>query len=717
MAEENTSISLPFRPRARILQLLGDELIGSPRLAVFELVKNAYDADATKVEISINGLRTKNPTISVVDDGTGMDLKTITDIWLVPAHEHKGLDRAALKRTRKQRLPLGEKGVGRFAVHKLGDRITMVSRKSRHKECVVVIDWRELISKEFLEDAKVTVYEREPEVFTDGQTGTAILIRDLREKEWTRGEVRRLLRQITSITSPFGNVSDEFSAELQVPDFPEWVSDVPDMGTLLDRAPWHFSFSLEDGVFEWTYRFRGVPGLKVEPREVESQGLSLQMVRTASYDEFGEPIATGKKQKLTADASTTEGIGPVSGEFFVFDRDKEIFERLGDVKLLKSILDDQGGVRVYRDGIRVYNYGEKGDDWLGLDLRRVNAPTRNISRNIILGYIELNLEDSPDLIEKTNREGFVENDAYHRLQELVMGAMAQLEIERKIDKDRVRSLTQKHRDEETKGIRKPITELRDGLKRHRLEGELGPLVDRIERDYEQMRESMLRAGISGTSLALVFHEVERGVRVLHNALMAGGEPAQLEVQARELVRVLDGFSELLRKGAKGPNSLTKLIREARNINRVRFRAHNIRLVCPAIEDGAPDVTAVFSFGLALGAMSNLIDNAIHWVQMRWGEEEMDGPSPRAIYINITEDLGTGPTIVVADTGPGFQDLPEDVVRPFFTRRAEGMGLGLYYANLTMQLNDGELVFPDRHDADVPDEFDGAVIGLAFKGIE
>jgi hypothetical protein len=683
---------------------------------VFELVKNSYDADAARVDISINGLRTSNPTITVEDDGTGMDLKTIRDIWLVPAHEHKGLDRAALRRTEKHRLPLGEKGVGRFAVHKLGDRITMITRKARHKECVVRIDWRELISKEFLSDATVTVTEREPEVFLKGATGTRIVISDLREKDWTRGEVRRLLRQITSITSPFSRVSDEFDAKLSIPDYPEWITDVPDMGTLLSRAPWHFSFTLKDGAFRWKYTFRGIPGLRIETREVDSQGLPLQMVETRIYDDLGDPISSGKK-KLTADASTSVGIGPVEGEFFVFDRDKEIFERLGDAKMLKSILDDQGGVRVYRDGIRVYNYGERGDDWLGLDLRRVNAPTRNISRNIIMGYVGINLEQSKGLIEKTNREGFVENETYQRFQQVVMGAIAQLEIERKLDKDRIRALTQKKSDEETRGIRKPIEELRQGLKKHKLESELGPVVDRIERDYNQMRESMLRAGISGTSLALVFHEVERGVRVLHHALMEGDEPAQLEVQARELVRVLDGFSELLRKGAKGPNSLTKLIREARNINRVRFRAHNIRLVCPAIEDGAPDVMAVFSFGLALGAMSNLIDNAIHWVQMRWGEEEIKGPSPRAIYINITEDIADGPAIVVADTGPGFQDLPEDVVRPFFTRRAEGMGLGLYYANLTMQLNDGELVFPDRNDAEVPETFDGAVVALTFKGIE
>ncbi|WP_350135244.1 ATP-binding protein [Marinovum algicola] len=75
-----------FRPRARLLQHLGDQLIGTPRLAVFELVKNAYDADASKVEVEIAGIGTETPTIRVTDDGTGMSLETVRDIWLVIAH-------------------------------------------------------------------------------------------------------------------------------------------------------------------------------------------------------------------------------------------------------------------------------------------------------------------------------------------------------------------------------------------------------------------------------------------------------------------------------------------------------------------------------------------------------------------------------------------------------------------------------------------------------
>lgn len=693
---------------------MGDELIGSSRLAVFELVKNAYDADASRVDVTLKGIRSGQPVIVVEDDGAGMSLDIIQNIWLVPAHDHRSKQRSSLQRTPKNRLPLGEKGLGRFAVHKLGNRITLVTRAAGRRECLVEIDWGEILKESFLSDANVRVTERDAQVFTADRTGTQITISALKDVSWSRGDARRLLRQITSISSPFAQRSDDFIAELHVPEYPEWLKNVPDMGSLLERAPWHFRFAFGNGKYEWSYEFRGIPGLKLEKRELQSEGRPLQIVQQKLFDDFGMPVPKGSPQKLVATEEMTDGIGVVRGEFFVFDRDREVMSRMGDSQLIQSILDEQGGVRVYRDGIRVYNYGEPGDDWLGLDLRRVNTPTRNVSRNIILGYIDLSLEDSHALVEKTNREGFVESAAYERFKSIVLGALSTLEIERREDKERIRAITQKKKESDAARMEKPLTELRDGLRRYRLENELGPYVDRIERDYNEMRESMLRSGLSGVSLAIVFHEVERGVRVLHEALKDGMHPGQLELQARELVRVLDGFSELLRKGEKTKNSLRELLRAARDINRVRFRSHGVRLVCPAIDDFAPDVEAVFAFGLALGALNNLIDNALYWIQVRWPDRGAEAPSPRAIYLNISHDLGDGPTVVMADTGPGFQDLPEDMVRPFFTRRPEGMGLGLYYTNLVMQLSDGDLVFPDREDADIPEEFDGAVLGLRFK---
>ena len=708
------SLDLPFRPRARILQLLGDELIGSPRLAVFELVKNAYDADAGMVRVVLENIESPNASIVVEDDGDGMTLETIHDIWLVPGHDHRARQRTALQRTRRGRLPLGEKGLGRFAAHKLGNRINVVTRADAHPECVVSIDWDTLIRQEYLSDATVRVGTRDPALFHGNNTGTRITISELRERNWTRGEVRRLQRQVTSISSPFERVSDEFSPWLEVPGHEGWVTNVPDVGALLKRAPWEFRFRFDEGRFGWQYCFRGVTGIELESRNVEMAEQPLLIQPERDMDVFGidQGSGTARPRPVHANASLAEGIGPIKGELLVFDRDRAVLNRLGESRLIENYLDENGGVRVYRDGIRVYNYGEPGDDWLGLDLRRVNTPARKISRNIVVGAIELSLESSQDLKEKTNREGFVENSALRRLKQIVLGALVPLEIEREKDKDNIRKITSGSRDPETKRIRQPLQQLRAAARKRNVDDEFEPLIDKVERDYEELRDSMLRAGLSGVGLAIVFHEVEHGVRALCDLIDTGGEYEAIRSRARELAGILEGFADLLRKGKRRSNSLKNLILRVRDINRVRFRKHRVRLVCPALEDDAPDIKSSFVFSLALGALNNLLDNAFYWLKVRWSEENADSPD-RAIHLSINLDLADGPAIVVADTGPGLVDAPDELIRPFFSRRPEGMGLGLYYANLVMELGDGRLAFPDAGEADVPEEFNGAVLAMIF----
>ena len=182
-------------------------------------------------------------------------------------------------------------------------------------------------------------------------------------------------------------------------------------------------------------------------------------------------------------------------------------------------------------------------------------------------------------------------------------------------------------------------------------------------------------------------------------------------QVREMMRLLDGFSDLLRKKDRKIVELNALIKRARDINHLRFRHHKVRLNCPAVEEDAPRVSVSCSFGLTLGAITNIIDNAIFWMRTRWPDD--DEGTGRAIYINIEDDFEGGPAIVIADTGPGFQDPPVELVRPFYSRRPEGMGMGLYYANMVMELNDGQLVFPQLSETNVPDEYDGAVVALRF----
>jgi signal transduction histidine kinase len=319
-------------------------------------------------------------------------------------------------------------------------------------------------------------------------------------------------------------------------------------------------------------------------------------------------------------------------------------------------------------------------------------------------------------LEKTNREGFVENNEYEQFQRIVLGALGTLEAERQIDKERIRELTRNpHEPSALPPVVRPIAELRRELDRRGLRRDLEPYVARIEHDYTSMQETLLSAGMSGLNLAVIFHEVERGVRMLHRITADGTAAPDIAARhARDLMHLLEGFSALLRRDSRSTQTARSLLMAARQFNTLRFQFHRVRLLCPLLERDDVGFEASFSFSLVLGALNNLIDNSLYWLRVRWPEAAAD-PTPRRLYVGVSNEYEAGPAIVVADNGPGFQDDPPDLlVRPFFTRKPNGMGLGLYYSTLAMQLNGGTLVIPRRDEIELPSEFDGATVALVFN---
>ncbi|MGK3218288.1 ATP-binding protein [Klebsiella pneumoniae] len=141
-----------FRANSHLLKLLGDELIGDDRLAVFELVKNAYDADAESVDVELN-LNQDHPSIIVYDHfGVGMTKDDFINKWMEIGTKSKRAENRT-KTVKFQRLPLGEKGVGRLAVHKLGRKLRINSKALDSNEIEVNIDWSNLLeAAQYIED-------------------------------------------------------------------------------------------------------------------------------------------------------------------------------------------------------------------------------------------------------------------------------------------------------------------------------------------------------------------------------------------------------------------------------------------------------------------------------------------------------------------------------------------------------------------------------------
>src|SRR5262245_2939395 len=129
-----------FQPRARLLKLIGSELISDEVLAVTELVKNAHDADAANVVVDFRAVTSPEGEIVVRDDGFGMSLDTLLGHWMQPAATSKA--HPSSRFTPSGRRMLGEKGVGRFAADKLGRHLELISRrKGQRDEVFARFDW------------------------------------------------------------------------------------------------------------------------------------------------------------------------------------------------------------------------------------------------------------------------------------------------------------------------------------------------------------------------------------------------------------------------------------------------------------------------------------------------------------------------------------------------------------------------------------------------
>ena len=705
-----------FRANAHLLKLLGDQLIGDDRLAVFELVKNAYDADATLVEVELN-LEDDNPYISVWDlDGHGMNKDTIVKKWMEIGTESKR-NSNWVKSPRFKRLPLGEKGVGRLAVHKLGAIMQMNTKREGFPEVKITIDWPKVIGDaNYIEDTKVNIEElSSSEYFRDGKTGTRIVVGNLNKTHWTRGDIRRLKRLLTSLTSPFNTTSD-FEVQLSVPGRESDYNDMLDATDVVNNALWKYEFEIDkDGNFSYDYSF--IPpslytSLKPE-RDIKS-GERLELLPPSKEERLSRFY--NDRNDLLLNSNDLVNIGPIKGCFYVFSREKEILNALGAYQSIRQYLDDNTGIRIYRDGIRVFNYGEKNDDWLGLNAKRVNNPSKRIAVNLVIGNIELNLADSRGLEEKTNREGFDENQDFIRFRLIISSIMEHFHLLHRNSRTSLKEAKDGSKKKErlpTKRFDENIKELKDGLTKHKLDKEFGGQLKRIEADYKQMREVTLSA-VTGVNLAVIFHEVERGIVQLNSDIKKSVDYNTLRARSAHLAKLLEGFAPLLKKNGIQKFPAKDLVEGALDFSQHRFAHHEIIASCPLQTNEASDFIIKGPSNLLLAAINNIVDNAIHWTGLKKEVQQDKNYKPGIQITSLTEFFNEGPAIIVLDNGPGFNLPADEAIKPFNTTRPGGMGVGLYYADQVMESIGGKLIISSAEELDLPEIYSGAAVALVFN---
>jgi hypothetical protein len=715
-------VGYSFKAKSHILSLLGDELIGSDNLAIFELVKNAYDADAEQVSIVFNNLNTPQQSITVEDDGSGMALNILRTVWLEIGTDYKRGEKRKPSHKFK-RISLGEKGVGRLAVHKLGRSITLETQPEGSKESYrLSLNWQQLMDDyEYINDTIVEIKTVKESLFKKNK-GTRITINDLKKEVWERRDLKDLTRKVNSIISPFKQVKGAFDVNITANNnHQDWIDEVKKVDAILNDSVYFFDFVLkkdpetEFANLSWTYKFTPPKSFEIGQESIDHPDKSASNPKEDSFFNVfvikpEEPIFHKEQKHLLN--SDLNGIGEISGRFYVYNLLGIVLRSFGQTQAIKSFVRENCGIKVFRDGIRVYNYGETGDDWLGLDLSRIQRLGDHFSKNTTIGSIEISQEGSfQNLKEKTNREGFDENPTFLKFRNICKQIFTQFENIAQKNRDALGEYVDGLKPVKQVGLPDTIIAINEKLAGSNLEKEISPFLKRIEKDYNTMRDVMLNSGMTGINLGIVFHEVDREMRFINTDLKNNVDIENIKQRVRNLIQLLENFSPILKQNTHTDISAIQLVERAKQINNPRFQYHKIIFSSPLITKENEDFQISGPGNLLISALSNLIDNSIYWVSEK-KELEKEKYKP-AIYVGSDLKHFNGPAIIVADNGTGFKLEPEDLIMPYRTTRPGGMGLGLYYVNMVMGLIGGKLIFPERNEVLLPDAYDGAVIALVF----
>jgi signal transduction histidine kinase len=711
---------LTFRPRARLILQLGDQLIKNESIAILELVKNSYDAGATIVNIEMkNLLDQKNGYITIDDDGCGMDLDIIKNVWLEPGSDYKEkiLNNFDAEIAPLGRRPLGEKGIGRFSAHKLGKEVELITRMRGKKEVVVKIKWNEFEKNKYIDQVPIDIKEREPELFKGKYAGTRIKISSLRSHQWEDNILKEIYRSINALSSPFETI-DSFRVFLNT-DRQSLFDEIPTIDDLNNLALYKFSCTLEkDKIVSFKYEFKPYASMDKLKSRVLTHNISKHNDNIDNFSAIEKMVGKavrnskkGKKESPTIDLSADKmEIGQVRFEGLIFDRQSKVLKYAHtETSTLRKYLDQNGGVRIYRDGVRVYDYGEPENDWLGLEKKRLYDPGVRLNKSLLIGAIHLDREASASLIEKTNREGFVDDNAYKTLRDAITYVIKQIEVFRNKDKDDVRLYYGSSSKSEP--ILANISDLKDIIETKIKDESLQKLcvsyLDKIEDDYKTINETLLTSAEAGLNLSVALHEFQKLASELRLAVKEEKSPSRIIKLIEHLSELIEMYATLVRKSKKKTEDLKTLIKDTLFNVHYRLKAHKVNIIDDFSNyKGSTEIQC--SSRLVIGSILNLIDNSIYWLERTAHEK-------KSIIISLSSSSIKYLELLIADNGPGFALPPDQLIKPFVSMKPGGIGLGLHIANEVLVSHGGEMQFPKYSETELPREFKhGALIVLRFR---
>jgi histidine kinase/DNA gyrase B/HSP90-like ATPase len=727
-----------FRPYARLISILGDQLITSKWVGVIELVKNCYDADANHVSVRFLNFDVvgETPVIEIEDDGDGMTLDTILNVWMKPATPYK-LNQKKSKQhryTRKGRVMQGDKGVGRFAVYKLGNYVEIFTKTATTPEVHLVLNFRE-----YSQDDEFATATKIPEKFLDQimnewklndspvritneeHKGTLVRISDTRN-DWRAEELEKLQvafqRMIPPTIPSFkGKFVRDFDVTLYWNDR-EYPRSRTSFEEVIELAPFRFEGQIsERGILEYKYRhnrnkeLKGQIDLFDDSDAVKHDLWGFPMFRE-QFLEFVKTIQErGVRIRKTDGSSRTTfqrnrfwkvrrrpHVGPCTFFFYAFDwKDQHL-----ELKDYERAFIKNNSVYLYRDFTRVYPYGERGVDWLSLSkLRAEDKAGRYFSYNDLLGFIFITQEDNPQLRDAASREGLVNiNGASEDF-------VAMLQVTLKVMKDFVD--VDKQRDELRKerlfsSANKKFNESFERLRKQLIKSSDEETLKRanafVTTTHELVAQYKIKVSITeelaglGMAVEKSSHDIFMLIRrMIHNAndIVTRFEKNRLSSAAlkqffSDLTENLDFLYQelqILQPLFRESRKETKAISVRETLERIqRYYRREFQYDIGFKIEGAGDIVVQTNLGLVLQVFINLIDNAIYWLNKKSGRHR--------IVVKIDQESRQ---VIVADNGQGIDaDLSEIVFMEFYSTKAEsGRGLGLYIARELLERINAQIV--------------------------
>ncbi|TCF96435.1 hypothetical protein BZM26_37685 [Paraburkholderia strydomiana] len=384
-----------FEADAAIITRLGRELVSKQETALIELIKNSFDADATDVEV-VFSRSVGTPYLEIRDNGSGMSRDDLLSAFLRLASDAKV---RAPQSPKYKRRRAGRKGIGRFATHRLGDRLILSTRRAEDSTGLkLTVDWTGFTAGRTLNEVPVSL-----ETESVPTVGTILRIEELSD-DWSDAQIRRCWRGVLELQQPFPVAPVEEKPDVD-PGFK--------VRFVREDELFHDESVVADLQTEILDHLHAVIELKVDAAGTPAWRISR--------NRFGEPLDwqlvldDHRSQKPTACAHLRNVwmkayyviIQPNLLPALVYSR-------------VKDELSSRGGIRLYRNGFRVVPYGDPDNDWLRLDesyaKRSVLIPAAN--RNYF-GVVEVNDVDGLLFEEHTSREGLIETAAFTELKDIV----------------------------------------------------------------------------------------------------------------------------------------------------------------------------------------------------------------------------------------------------------------------------------------------------------